>query len=189
MTTFTRIRINPRHRAARHALASNERIHAIVQRATAAGSPDGDQQRTLWRLDPGHTVHALYIVSSGYVNAAVIRGAARRRTLGHRHMQLRSVPRATRHRPAVAVPAQGESDQEHRLASARHPRQTHPDHQTGRTDRMADPSGVTLRVPRSHQPARRARGHHQGFRRRLVHAAGPSGDVAFGHLRRLPRHR
>ena len=72
MTTFTRIRINPRHRAARHALASNERIHAIVQRATAAGSPDGDQQRTLWRLDPGHTVHALYIVSSGYVNAAVI---------------------------------------------------------------------------------------------------------------------
>ena len=72
MTTFTRIRITPRHRAARHALASNERIHAIVQRATAAGSPDGDQQRTLWRLDPGHTVHALYIVSSGYVNAAVI---------------------------------------------------------------------------------------------------------------------
>ena len=72
MTTFTRIRINPRHRAARHALASNERIHAIVQRAAASGSPDANQPRTLWRLDPGHATHALYIVSDGYVNAAVI---------------------------------------------------------------------------------------------------------------------
>lgn len=72
MTTFTRIRINPRHRAARHALASNERIHAIVQRAAASGSPDANQPRTLWRLDPGRTAHALYIVSDGYVNAAVI---------------------------------------------------------------------------------------------------------------------
>lgn len=74
MTMFTRIRIDPRRRTARHALASNERLHAIVQRATSPEShPTTDTNgRALWRLDPGHSTHALYIVSSGYVNAAVL---------------------------------------------------------------------------------------------------------------------
>lgn len=71
MTMFTRIRINPRHRAARHALASSERIHAIVQR-TAGVDPAGTGRRTLWRLDPGRSEHALYLVTDGHVSAAVL---------------------------------------------------------------------------------------------------------------------
>lgn len=86
MTTFTRVRINPMRRVARHALASNERLHAIVQRAidgdghitsggTAAKAGNtavGGGTRTLWRLDPGSAAHALYIVGDDYVNAAVL---------------------------------------------------------------------------------------------------------------------
>lgn len=62
MTIFTRAMIDPRHRLAMRALASLERMHAIIARATDG---DTDLSRVLWRLDPGRTRQPsrLYIVS------------------------------------------------------------------------------------------------------------------------------
>ncbi len=103
--------------------------------------PHTHQPRTLWRLDPGHATHALYIVSDDYVNAAVIQeqfGA-----------ELSDIATCS-YDPFLGQLATG---QQWRFAPARHPRQTHPDHQTGRADRVADPTGVALRVPHPHQPA------------------------------------
>ena len=62
MTQFTRVRVNPRRRHARHALASLERLHAIIARSVESGR--SGIQRPLWRLDKarGATLQ-LYIVS------------------------------------------------------------------------------------------------------------------------------
>ena len=49
MTIFTRAMIDPRHRLAMRALASLERMHAIIARATDG---DTDSSRVLWRLVP-----------------------------------------------------------------------------------------------------------------------------------------
>lgn len=77
MTEFTRIIINPRHRSARCALTSLERLHAIVARSISqAGNKDlqlstdhplfiSGKNRALWRIDhdrSGQSVK-LYIVS------------------------------------------------------------------------------------------------------------------------------
>ena len=189
MTTFTRIRINPRHRAARHALAF-ERAHPR-HRPTGGGRrvPDGNQQRTLWRLDPGHTVHALYIVSSGYVNAAVIQ-----EQLG---AELSDIATCS-YDPFLGQLATG---QQWRFRLKANPTKnigscqpgvrgkripiTKQDEQIEWLTRQASRCGFHVPINRLDVP----RGHRQGFRRRLVHEAGPAGDVAFGHLRRIPGHR
>ncbi|MFT8330545.1 type I-E CRISPR-associated protein Cas6/Cse3/CasE [Bifidobacterium psychraerophilum] len=78
MTEFTRIIIDPRHRSARYALTSLERLHAIVARSVSEedyenSTPPSEQSpsisvgnnRALWRIDhdrSGQSVK-LYIVS------------------------------------------------------------------------------------------------------------------------------
>jgi len=72
MTIFTRAMIDPRHRLAMRALASLERMHAIIARATDG---DTDLSRVLWRLDPGRTRQPsrLYIVSPNVPDAEIMR--------------------------------------------------------------------------------------------------------------------
>ena len=92
MTWFTRVFINPRARSARHALLSQERLHAIIARAVSTdgtplnvGSAYSDfpaaanvddahhaDTRCLWRLDPGRVHHTLYIVSSCVPDTALL---------------------------------------------------------------------------------------------------------------------
>ena len=92
MTWFTRVFINPRARSARHALLSQERLHAIIARAVSTGgtplnvgSAHSDSpaaanvdaahhadMRCLWRLDLGRVHHTLYIVSSCVPDTAVL---------------------------------------------------------------------------------------------------------------------
>lgn len=64
MTVFSRVIVNSRDRRAMHVLASLERIHAVVARAT--NSSESDDGRTIWRLDgqPHSSMQRLYIVSS-----------------------------------------------------------------------------------------------------------------------------
>ncbi|TPF85700.1 hypothetical protein BW13_09140 [Bifidobacterium sp. UTCIF-37] len=64
MTEFSRIIIDARHRRAAYAMASLERLHAIVAR-----SVDPEQagaSRVLWRLDAGRngSPSRMYIVAS-----------------------------------------------------------------------------------------------------------------------------
>lgn len=72
MTQFTRIVIDPRHRHARWAMMSLERLHAIVARSVDP-SHDGSQ-RVLWRLDMGKNGRPsrLYIVSTVIPDAQVL---------------------------------------------------------------------------------------------------------------------
>lgn len=64
---FSRVTINPHLRNARRALASLERLHAIIARATSDRDQDTDisDERPLWRLDEsrGGQGARLYIVS------------------------------------------------------------------------------------------------------------------------------
>ena len=88
MTQFTRVFINPRNRVSRRALASLERLHAIVARATSdrldtpknvgtaypmAPSVDSAVTRSLWRVDVGRSHHSLYIVSYRMPDVTVLR--------------------------------------------------------------------------------------------------------------------
>ncbi|RSX51077.1 type I-E CRISPR-associated protein Cas6/Cse3/CasE [Bifidobacterium samirii] len=73
MTQFTRVRVNPRRRHARHALASLERLHAIIARSVESGR--AGTQRPLWRLDKarGGATLQLYIVSETTPDPTVLR--------------------------------------------------------------------------------------------------------------------
>lgn len=64
MTEFSRIIIDSRHRRAAYAMASLERLHAIVARSV---DPDWTgASRVLWRLDAGRngSLNRMYIVAS-----------------------------------------------------------------------------------------------------------------------------
>ena len=72
MTQFTRVIIDPRHRHARWAMLSLERLHAIVARANDPewlGAP-----HALWRLDEGRggAPSRLYIVSERIPDSRVL---------------------------------------------------------------------------------------------------------------------
>lgn len=91
MTQFTRVFLNPRNRTTRSVLASQERLHAIIARATAedvgtmshgdAAIPSSvgetgatmSQGRCLWRLDRGADHHSLYIVSAGVPDVHILK--------------------------------------------------------------------------------------------------------------------
>jgi CRISPR system Cascade subunit CasE len=60
---LTRFEINPQRRAARHILASPQRLHAAVLAAFPSEQPAPDGGRVLWRLDQGRHDPLLYVVS------------------------------------------------------------------------------------------------------------------------------
>jgi CRISPR system Cascade subunit CasE len=86
MTEFTRIIIDPRHRSARHALTSLERLHAIVARSVSQEENDDLRQysnhslpttgdnRALWRIDYDRSGQSakLYIVSESQPRADIL---------------------------------------------------------------------------------------------------------------------
>ncbi|MCI1935832.1 MAG: type I-E CRISPR-associated protein Cas6/Cse3/CasE [Bifidobacteriaceae bacterium] len=85
MTEFTRIKLNPRDRRVRAALASPERFHAIIARATDGPATHDEattsersaasDQRTLWRFDAsrqGRRKDSLYIVSAMTPSAEIL---------------------------------------------------------------------------------------------------------------------
>lgn len=81
MTHITRFTFSRSSRPAIRALASPEVLHAIIAHATEQTAPSTTGQdprrspegRTLWRLDPGHERHRLFIVSPQRPDEQVLR--------------------------------------------------------------------------------------------------------------------
>lgn len=63
MSTLTRLLLDPRVSSVRRKLSSEQVVHAVVQAAV-----EGQEGRSLWRVDPGQQAHTMLLLSAEVPN-------------------------------------------------------------------------------------------------------------------------